>query len=122
MAKSIKNSPKILGLDVSTKTIGMALFDMSSRDLLELTHISPRPKPVPDNKMEDQSVVPLKFVSALHESQRFDSKASASEANRLVSQCPSLKQDLREATLAQKALMARPATEEAKEEQRQIQH
>jgi hypothetical protein len=53
MAKSIKNSPKILGLDVSTKTIGWALFDMSSRDLLELTHISPRPKPVPDNKMEE---------------------------------------------------------------------
>ena len=53
MAKSIKNSPKILGLDVSTKTIGMALFDMSSRDLLELTHISPRHKPVPDNKMEE---------------------------------------------------------------------
>ncbi len=53
MAKSIKNSPKILGLDVSTKTIGWALFDMSSRDLLELTHISPRPKPVPDNKLEE---------------------------------------------------------------------
>lgn len=53
MAKSIKNSPKILGLDVSTKTIGVALFDLSSRDLLELTHISPRPKPTTDNKMEE---------------------------------------------------------------------
>lgn len=53
MAKSIKNSPKILGLDVSTKTIGWALFDLSSRDLLELTHISPRPKPVPENKLEE---------------------------------------------------------------------
>jgi RNase H-fold protein (predicted Holliday junction resolvase) len=53
MAKSIKNSPKILGLDVSTKTIGVALFDLSSRDLLELTHISPRPKPTSDNKMEE---------------------------------------------------------------------
>jgi hypothetical protein len=53
MAKSIKNSPKILGLDVSTKTIGVALFDLSSRDLLELTHISPRPKPSSDNKMEE---------------------------------------------------------------------
>jgi hypothetical protein len=53
MAKSIKNSPKILGLDVSTKTIGVALFDLSSRDLLELTHISPRPKPSTDNKMEE---------------------------------------------------------------------
>jgi hypothetical protein len=53
MAKSIKNSPKILGLDVSTKTIGWALFDLSSRDLLELTHISPRPKPTSENKMEE---------------------------------------------------------------------
>ena len=53
MAKSIKNSPKILGLDVSTKTIGVALFDLSSRDLLELTHVSPRPKPVSENKMEE---------------------------------------------------------------------
>lgn len=53
MAKSIKNSPKILGLDVSTKTIGWALFDLSSKDLLELTHISPRPKPTSDNKMEE---------------------------------------------------------------------
>lgn len=53
MAKSIKNSPKILGLDVSTKTIGVALFDLSSRDLLELTHVSPQPKPQPDNKMEE---------------------------------------------------------------------
>ena len=53
MAKSIKNSPKILGLDVSTKTIGVALFDLSSRDLLELTHISPTPKPTSENKMEE---------------------------------------------------------------------
>jgi hypothetical protein len=53
MAKSIKNSPKILGLDVSTKTIGVALFDLSSRDLLELTHVSPRPKPTSENKMEE---------------------------------------------------------------------
>ena len=42
-----------MGLDVSTKTIGWALFDLSSRDLLELTHISPRPKPVPENKLEE---------------------------------------------------------------------
>jgi hypothetical protein len=53
MAKSIKNSPKILGLDVSTKTIGIALFDLSSRDLLELTHVSPRPKVDSDSKMEE---------------------------------------------------------------------
>lgn len=44
MAKEIKNTPKVLGLDISTKTIGWALFDVKSQELLELTHISPRPK------------------------------------------------------------------------------
>ena len=44
MAKQIKNSPKVLGLDISTRTIGWALFDIQSQELLELTHISPRPK------------------------------------------------------------------------------
>jgi len=44
MAKNLKNSPKVLGLDVSTKTIGWALFDIQTKELLELTHISPRPK------------------------------------------------------------------------------
>ena len=44
MAKDIKNTPKVLGLDISTKTIGWALFDVKSQELLELTHISPRPK------------------------------------------------------------------------------
>ena len=34
----------ILGLDVSTKTIGIALFQENG-NLLELTHITPRPKP-----------------------------------------------------------------------------
>ncbi len=37
MSKSIKNSPKVLGLDISTKTIGWALFDIKSQELLELT-------------------------------------------------------------------------------------
>lgn len=67
MAKSIKNSPKILGLDVSTKTIGWALFDMSSRDLLELTHISPRPKPMSDNKMEELFTKSTTFRKKLEE-------------------------------------------------------
>ena len=54
MAKIIgKDSPKILGLDVSTKTIGWALFDIESKNLLELTHISPIPKPKTDNKIEE---------------------------------------------------------------------
>jgi len=44
MTKNFKNSPKVLGLDISTKTIGWALFDIQTKKLLELTHISPRPK------------------------------------------------------------------------------
>ena len=54
MRKKIeKDSPKVLGLDVSTKTIGWALFDIGTKNLLELTHISPIPKPKPDNKIEE---------------------------------------------------------------------
>ena len=42
MSKNIrKDSPKVLGLDVSTKTIGWSLFDIETGNLLELTHISP---------------------------------------------------------------------------------
>ena len=53
MKKTLKESPKVLGLDVSTKTIGWALFDIQSRELLELTHISPVPKPVERNKIKE---------------------------------------------------------------------
>jgi hypothetical protein len=53
MKKSLKESPKILGLDVSTSTIGWALFDIISKELLELTHISPRPKPKTENKIHE---------------------------------------------------------------------
>ena len=54
MRKNIaKDSPKILGLDVSTKTIGWALFDVDTKNLLELTHISPVPKPKPEDKIEE---------------------------------------------------------------------
>ena len=51
--QQIKNNPKVLGLDVSTKTIGWALFDMISGELLELTHISPVPKPKEENKIKE---------------------------------------------------------------------
>jgi hypothetical protein len=51
--KTLKESPKVLGLDVSTRTIGWALFDIQSRELLELTHISPVPKPKPDDKIKE---------------------------------------------------------------------
>ena len=48
-----KDSPKVLGLDVSTKTIGWSLFDIQSKELLELTHISPVPKPKVEDKIEE---------------------------------------------------------------------
>lgn len=48
-----KNKPKILGLDISTKTIGFALFDISGSKLLELTHFSPKIKPQPEDKIEE---------------------------------------------------------------------
>ena len=35
MSTKFKNAPKILGLDISTKTIGWALFDINSSKLLE---------------------------------------------------------------------------------------
>jgi len=53
MAKEIENNPKVLALDVSTKTIGIALFDITTKELLELTHVSPVPKPKRENKMEE---------------------------------------------------------------------
>jgi RNase H-fold protein (predicted Holliday junction resolvase) len=53
MEKNIKQTPKVLGLDVSTSTIGWALFDLETKELLELTHISPRPKPKEENKIKE---------------------------------------------------------------------
>jgi RNase H-fold protein (predicted Holliday junction resolvase) len=53
MRKSMENSPKVLGLDVSTKTIGWALFDIETKELLELTHVSPVPKPKQENKIKE---------------------------------------------------------------------
>ena len=53
MEHKFKNKPKILGLDISTKTIGWALFDMTSSKLLELTHFSPKIKPQPEDKIEE---------------------------------------------------------------------
>jgi RNase H-fold protein (predicted Holliday junction resolvase) len=53
MTKNLKNSPKVLGLDVSTRTIGWALFDIQTKELLELTHITPVPKPKEENKIKE---------------------------------------------------------------------
>jgi hypothetical protein len=53
MNEDLKNSPKVLGLDISTKTIGWSLFDIKTRKLLELTHFSPVVKPQPEDKIEE---------------------------------------------------------------------
>ena len=53
MRRTLKESPKVLGLDVSTKTIGWALFDIQTKELLELTHVSPVPKPKEENKIKE---------------------------------------------------------------------
>jgi hypothetical protein len=48
----LKNKPKILGLDISTKCIGWAIFDMNNSTLLEASHYTPKVKPEPENKIE----------------------------------------------------------------------
>lgn len=53
MNKKIEQSPKILGLDVSSKTIGIALFDINTKQLLELTHVSPVIKEKDIEKMKE---------------------------------------------------------------------
>jgi len=65
--KQLQNNPKVLGLDVSTKTIGWALFDMRTQELLELTHISPRPKIKSENKIEELLLKAEVFKTKLDE-------------------------------------------------------
>lgn len=65
--KQIKeDSPKVLGLDISTKTIGWALFDIETKNLLELTHVSPRPKGI-ENKMEELILKAIIFRKKLEQ-------------------------------------------------------
>lgn len=49
------DSEYILGLDVSTKTIGIALYENKGNNgvLTLLTHVTPKIKPVPKNKTEE---------------------------------------------------------------------
>lgn len=63
------DSPKVLGLDVSTKTIGIALFDINSEHLLELTHLSPMPKSEMGSKIEELIVKSNLFKIKLDEYQ-----------------------------------------------------
>lgn len=65
--KTLQNNPKVLGLDISTKTIGWSLFDMVTQDLLELTHVSPRPKVKSGNKIEELIAKAEVFKSKLEE-------------------------------------------------------
>ena len=64
MAKT-GNTPKVLGLDISTKTIGWALFDMQSKDLLELTHFSPKVKPKAESKIAEMMAKVNQFKAKL---------------------------------------------------------
>ena len=76
MRRTLKESPKVLGLDVSTRTIGWALFDMQTKELLELTHISPRPKSkenldnskIKEDEKKDKEKKP--FVETIAESRK----------------------------------------------------
>jgi RNase H-fold protein (predicted Holliday junction resolvase) len=67
MNKKIESNPKILGLDVSTKTIGWALFDIETKELLELTHVSPIVKPKEGNKTKELFLKTEIFKSKLSE-------------------------------------------------------
>lgn len=48
-----KESSHLLSLDVSTSTIGIALFEIETRKLKLLHHVSPKVKPKPDSKTEE---------------------------------------------------------------------
>ena len=71
MRTPMKNSPKVLGLDISTKTIGWALFDIKTQDLLELTHVSPRPK---NNDTEGNKMLELILKSEVFKTKLEDYK------------------------------------------------
>lgn len=61
----LKNSPKVLGLDISTRTIGCAIFDIQTKELLELTHFSPVIKPKPEDKIEELILKVIGFEEKL---------------------------------------------------------
>jgi len=50
----MKKEPEfLLSLDVSTSTIGIALFEIETGELKLLHHVSPKVKPLPESKMEE---------------------------------------------------------------------
>lgn len=48
----MKKEKLLMGLDVSSRTIGISLFNINGK-LLELTHISPKIKPEPERKHDE---------------------------------------------------------------------
>ena len=62
---NIGTAPKVLGLDISTKTIGWALFDIQKKQLLELTHFSPKVKPKREDKIEEMLIKADQFHDKL---------------------------------------------------------
>ena len=58
----LKESPKVLGLDVSTRTIGWALFDIQTKELLELIKDCLKPKVI-EKKKYGEVFTPLKFIN-----------------------------------------------------------
>ena len=64
--KDLKNSPKVLGLDISTKTIGWSLFEIKTQELLELTHFSPVIKPKPEDKIKELILKVVAFEDKLN--------------------------------------------------------
>jgi len=62
---NIGTTPKVLGLDISTKTIGWALFNLQTEELLELTHFSPKIKPKREDKIEEMLIKADQFRNKL---------------------------------------------------------
>ena len=65
--ENIGNTPKVLGLDISTKTIGWALFNIQTEELLELTHFSPKVKPKREDKIEEMLIKSDYFSDKLND-------------------------------------------------------
>jgi hypothetical protein len=82
-----KNSKFVLGLDVSTKTIGIALFeDMGDHGALKLLHhVTPVVKPKPESKMQEL------FEKAIIFEQEFLTKYKDFGINKVIIEEPLLR-------------------------------
>ena len=107
MEVKLKNKSKILGLDISTKTIGFALFDLTGKNLLELTHFSPKIKPQPEDKLEEL----LKKADELFKAANF----SQPERAKFISQYNELKRLSGGATVQEMLATAKQYAKAARE-------